>query len=237
MVTQTAAYQRYILYFTSVRHIGILFLLKRMSFKEFMSFKAHSNKCEWKDVATARKTHHNFTLGCKSKGANFRKLAEQPLSQLFFHNLLTGCQGWKRLLTLRVQLHGNGSLRRVGGIRPYSLFLWRKTSFKPRHASRRGGSEHRGRQILTLRGYLEQRKTEIDCGHFGWVHIMYFWKANMACDENMWREESRGNGFKEWWKQCENVLTGLVEEVGAQWLLGTGRSSVVSPASANTTTL
>lgn len=120
--------------------MGILFLLvkNKVLLKESMLFKAHSNKCEWKAVATALKSRHHFTLGCKSKRANFSKLAELPFSQLFFHDLLTGCQGWKRLLTLRVQLHGNGPLRCVRGIRPYSWLLWRKTSFGPQHASHRG---------------------------------------------------------------------------------------------------
>lgn len=133
-----------------------------------MLFKAHSNKCEWKDVASTHQTRHNVTLGCKSKGLISENWQSCPSAncfstrQLFFHDLLTGCQGWKRLLTLRVQLHGNGPLRYVGGIRPYSLLLWRKTSFRPQHASRRGGWVHRGRQILTRRGYLEQHATEID---------------------------------------------------------------------------
>lgn len=100
-------------------------------------------------------------LGLQKQMANFRKLAELPSSQLcltrqlFFHDLLTGCQDWKRLLTLRVQLHGNGPLRCVRGISPYYLLLWRKTSFRSQRASRRGGSVQRGRQILTRRGIFE----------------------------------------------------------------------------------
>ena len=80
-----------------------------------MSFKAHSNMFNWKDVHTGYKSQNILKDGKKTR-ANLRKLALKPLCRLSMVEALVNSE----------EQRGNAHLWHVGRIRPYSPALWRK---------------------------------------------------------------------------------------------------------------